>query len=101
MSLRQLHSSGRKNVDSGSAMIDLEKGPASLEDPMSVMIELPPEVEARLAALAEARGVPLPGYLRQLLEERVRIDNGGTLSPAERAAAWRESIKDLPHTPPL
>ncbi len=68
---------------------------------MSVMIELPPEVEAGLAVQAEARGVPLPQYLRQLLEEQVQRGRGGALPPAARVAAWRASVKDLPHTPPL
>ena len=61
---------------------------------MTVTIELPPEVEASLVAQAQARGVPLPQYVSDLLRRQV-------LSPEERAAAWRESVKDLPHTPPL
>jgi len=68
---------------------------------MSVLIELPPEIEASLAAQAEAQGVPLSEYLRHLLEDQVSAGEGGALSPAERAAAWRESVRGLPDTPPL
>lgn len=68
---------------------------------MSVTIELPPEIEAGLAALAAARGISLPEYLRHLFEEQVYAGTGRLLSPAERAAAWREAVKGLPDTPPL
>ena len=68
---------------------------------MSVKVELPPEVEAHLAAQAAAEGISLPEYLRHLLEEQASADTGGTLSPAERAASWRKSVKGLPVTPPL
>ena len=68
---------------------------------MSVIIELPPEIEAGLAAQAEARGVPLPEYLRHLLEEQASAGKGSLLSPAQRAAAWRESVRGLPHTASL
>ena len=68
---------------------------------MSVLIELPPEIEASLAAQAEAQGVPLSEFLRHLLEERVSAGKAGALSPADRAAAWRNSVRDLPDTPPL
>ncbi len=68
---------------------------------MTVMIELPPEIESSLVAQAKAQGVALPRYVEQLLRERVPGRIVGELSPPERAAAWRESVKGLPHTPPL
>jgi len=68
---------------------------------MFMMIELPPEIEAGLAAQAEAQGVSLPEYLQHLLEDQASAGTSSALSPAERAAAWRESVKGLPHTPPL
>lgn len=68
---------------------------------MSVKIDLPPEIEANLAAQAAAQGVPLPEYLRHLLEEKASAGRGNTLSPGERATAWRESVKGLPDTKPL
>ncbi len=68
---------------------------------MSVTIELRPEIEADLAAQAAAHGLPLPAYLQRLIEAQASTGAGSVLSPAQRAAAWRESVKDLPHTPPL
>ena len=68
---------------------------------MSVMIDLPPEIEADLAAQADAHGVPLPEYLRHLLEEHRSAGTHRALTPDQRAAAWRAFAKDLPHTPPL
>jgi hypothetical protein len=64
-------------------------------------IELPPEIEASLAALAAARGIPLPEYVRRLLEDQVPPRKAAKLSPAERAAAWRASVEGLPIRPPL
>jgi hypothetical protein len=66
---------------------------------MTVTIELSAEIEAGLAALAEAHGLSLP-QLQHLLEEQVSIRAAG-LSPAERAAAWRASVEGLPLVPPL
>ncbi len=68
---------------------------------MSVTIELPPEIEAGLAAQAEAQGLALPNYLKHVLESQVLRPSLGALSPSARAALWRESVKDLPRTPPL
>lgn len=69
--------------------------------PMTIIIELPPEVEASLAALAAEQGMTLPDYLQHLLEGQVPAGRVASLSPAERARIWRESAKGLPHTPPL
>jgi hypothetical protein len=71
------------------------------EHPVSMKIELPPEIEAGLAARAAAEGVSLPEYVARVLLEQLARDATGTLSPAERAAAWREAAKGLPRTPPL
>jgi hypothetical protein len=69
---------------------------------MPITIDLSPETEASLAALAAARGLALQEYLQHLLEESVPTSHGSAmLSAAERAAAWRQSAKNLPHTPPL
>ena len=69
--------------------------------PMTITIELPPEIEAGFAALAAARGVTLQVYLQHLLEEQIPARIILPMSPAERGAAWRESAKKFPHTPPL
>jgi hypothetical protein len=66
---------------------------------MTVTVNLRPEIEARLAALAAEQGVSLEQYVSGLLEWQAT--DQPPLSPAERAALWRESVKDLPHTPPL
>jgi hypothetical protein len=66
---------------------------------MTVTLDLRPETEASLAALAAEQGVSLEQYISHLLEGQV-LDQP-PLSPAERAAVWREAAKGLPHTPPL
>jgi hypothetical protein len=43
----------------------------------------------------------LPQYLSNLLRELGSRAGDDSLSPSERAAAWRESVKGLPRTPAL
>jgi hypothetical protein len=68
---------------------------------MSITIELPPEIEADLVALAAEQGMALPDYLQHLLEAHMPSRKAASLSPAERALIWRESAKGMPHTPLL
>lgn len=68
---------------------------------MTVTIQLPSDIEADLVAQARAHGLELPQYVEHLLRGQVPRRAGSALSPAERAAAWRESTRGLPHTPPL
>jgi hypothetical protein len=70
------------------------------ERQMTVTIELSPELEASLGAIAAARGVELPEYVQRVLEEQVPVHTEN-LSPAERAAAWPASTKGLALRPPL
>jgi hypothetical protein len=66
---------------------------------MSVTIDLPPDVEASLAAQAAARGVPLAEHLRRLLVAQA----GGSAAretPEERVKLWRD-VSGLPDTKPL
>ena len=67
---------------------------------MTVTIELAPDLEAGLVALASAQGLGLPQYVQRVLREQVSIRASG-LSPAERAEAWLASTEGLPLTPPL
>ena len=68
---------------------------------MTVTIHLPSDIEADLVAQARDHGLELPQYVESLLREQVSPRAGSALSPGERAAAWRESTRDLPHTQPL
>ena len=67
---------------------------------MTVTIELAPDIEAGLVALAKAKGLGLPEYVERVLKDQISVQGGG-LSPAERAAAWLASTDDLPLTPAL
>jgi hypothetical protein len=67
---------------------------------VTVTIELRPEIEASLAALAAARELALTQYVQQVLESQV-TPGVSALSPSERAAAWRISTSGLPIRPPL
>ena len=66
---------------------------------MSLHIELTPEAEARLHSQAEALGLSVTAYLTKLLEEPpvhgVRLPQS-SLSPAERAHAFREWARSHP-----
>jgi hypothetical protein len=68
---------------------------------MTVIVELRPEVEAGLATQAAEQGLSLEHYVLRLLEGFVPAPAQPALSPAERAAAWRASVRGLPRTPPL
>jgi hypothetical protein len=68
---------------------------------MTVTIQLPSDIEADLVAQARAQGLDLPEYVEQVLREQVPSRPGSVLSPSERAEAWRQSTRGLPHTPPL
>jgi post-segregation antitoxin (ccd killing protein) len=69
---------------------------------MTVTIQLPSDIEAELIAQARAQGLDLSEYVEHVLREQVPSRGASSaLSPAERADAWRESTRGLPHTPPL
>jgi hypothetical protein len=68
---------------------------------VTVTIQLPSDIEADLVAQARDHGLELAQYVESLLRGQVSPRAGSALSPAERAAAWRESARGLPHTPPL
>jgi hypothetical protein len=66
---------------------------------MSVTIDLPPEVEASLAAQAAARGVSLAEHLRRLLVAHASSARARE-TPEERIKLWRD-VSGLPDTKPL
>jgi hypothetical protein len=41
---------------------------------MSIQIQLPPDIEAQLAAEAEARGMAIESYIRLFVEEKILQD---------------------------
>lgn len=66
---------------------------------MTVRIELKPDVEASLAAQAEARGLPLEDYLQRVIEDRAGLDPEAPQSLEQLEAALdklAEMGKDLP-----
>ena len=64
------------------------------------MIDLPAEVEARLAAQAADAGVPLAQHLRRLLEEHAGVPTPLPKTIEERLKLWRD-VSGLPDTKPL
>ena len=68
---------------------------------MSVKIDLPPEVEASLAAQAAALGISLDEHLRHVLEERASAPRSKPMTPEERATFWRDTAGGLRGTKPL
>jgi hypothetical protein len=66
---------------------------------MSVTIDLPPDVEASLAAQAAARGVPLAEHLRRLLVAQA----GGSEAreTSEERVKLRRDVSGIPDTEPL
>jgi hypothetical protein len=86
-------------ADAENSLSEPETVPGQ-EHSILMKIDLPPEIEAGLAARAAAQGVSLPEYVSRLLMEQVAPE-ARKLSPAERAAAWREAAKGLPRTTPL
>lgn len=68
---------------------------------VTLTVELPADLAAALTAQAQANGLELSQYVERLVREQVTPHAEAALSPAERAAAWRDSVRGLPHTPPL
>ena len=68
---------------------------------MTVTIHIPSDIESALVAQARAQGLDLAQYVEHVLRGQVPSRAGAILSPSEREAAWRESARGLPHTPPL
>jgi hypothetical protein len=76
---------------------------------MTLMIDLPPELESRLREEAAKNGLEASQYVLRLIERQLPSESsrGGslwdTLSPEEwirEFEAWTESHRDLPVLPP-
>lgn len=58
---------------------------------MATMLEVEPDVASKIAAQAEARGIPVAAYLRTLIEEKeTQTETQSTLSPQEKVRQLRE-----------
>ncbi len=68
---------------------------------MTVTLELSPELEAGLAALAHARGMPLEAYLRAVLEQLASPGAGASMTSEQRAAGFEQWVDSFPETPVL
>jgi hypothetical protein len=68
---------------------------------MSVILNLKPDVEAHLASLARARGLPLESYLRGLLEQFAPPAGSAEVTPEQKAAAFEQWADSFPETPVL
>ena len=68
---------------------------------MTVILELKPDVEAGLAALARAKGLPLDLYLRGLLEQFAAPTSSAGTTPGQRASAFERWAESFPETPVL
>jgi hypothetical protein len=68
---------------------------------MTLTIDLKPEIEASLSALAAAQGVGLAKLVEELLESQLPKAPIASRSAAERAAAWRAPVPGRPTRPAL
>lgn len=67
---------------------------------VSVTIDIRPEIEAGLSALASARGIAVSEYLRQIIEERIPVTPQKEFSKEEKITALND-VHNLPVTPLL
>lgn len=70
-------------------------------NPMTLTLELPPDLEAGLVAHARAEGLSPEIFVQHLLRDQVSVPLPEEMTPAQRAQAWRDSVIGLPWTPPL
>jgi len=69
---------------------------------MTVKLDLTPETEAGLTALAKAQGLSLEAYAEKLLRERSAAAKPASPSgAAQKAQAFRTLARAQRHTPPL
>lgn len=69
--------------------------------PVTITLELPPEIEAHFVAEAKAQGMSVEDVVKAyLLRQRVQSD-AIQMSPEEWDAAWDELLDSLPNIPTL
>jgi hypothetical protein len=69
---------------------------------MPVLVNLSPDVERDLTALAAERGLSLADYLQEIaLREASRASSRAASTANERAEAFLEWADSVPDTPPL
>ena len=68
---------------------------------MSLMIELPPELEARFRAEAGARGLPLQAFMQEWLARHAPAEPREPISSAEAERLFDELVESLPDMPVL
>jgi hypothetical protein len=68
---------------------------------VTLILKLEPDVEAGLAALASAKGLPLDLYVRSLLKQFAAPANSPETTPEQKAAAFEQLIEGLPEMPVL
>jgi hypothetical protein len=68
---------------------------------MTLNLELEPDIEAGLGALARARGLSLDVYLRTVLEQLATSYAASQMTPEQRAAAFEQWTESFPPTPVL
>jgi hypothetical protein len=71
---------------------------------MAITLNLPPEVEASLAAQARALGLPLNSYVQSLLEQQAGLGRAKQTSSLEQFEAELDALSQgsdqLPYLPP-
>lgn len=68
---------------------------------MPILIDLPADVEARYQAQARAAGKPVDEFLRDRLIAQAPGAGAAALTPAERAAALANWVRNCPPSQPL
>jgi hypothetical protein len=72
---------------------------------MTVTINIPPEREAAYQALAQAKGLSVEQWLRQLVDQAAPLQLETSPSNQDSRDTWEEEfdawVNSFPHTPPL
>jgi hypothetical protein len=61
---------------------------------MTITLTLPPATEEQLRARAAARGQEVADFVRELVEQSLGTQPSSTLTPEQRAAAWRAWVAE-------